>query len=438
MFDVETREAAATERSNEPGRRSPIVNADRWASLGAVVATALIVAGGWATNRTAAPTEEPTPAATSLAPPANTPADLHRFSVAWDLDGRQAEGSLAAENAATVEAAFGVTGINTVDAAGSIEPGVEFVMVDVIAPLAGAEIVEGRLVYDGAVIAIEGIVDDDQTAAAIADRLQALVGVERVELEVRAPELASFTIAWGPEEVEQRGPAPVRMTRQLRLLGVDPVITEPGLGVEPSTTEGLEALASVIGTDLIAGQVTVQRGRLSIEAQAGTEGALERARGALRVLDVDLTLGLTADAEADRLIRRLLADRPIAFRSGTDELSPTSDETLAALVAVLDRLDSVEILVVGHTDDRGNAEANRLLSAGQARSVVDRLADLGVSRTRLEAVGQGELDPIEDNTTAEGRAANRRVEIVVVGLVERDGDVVGLDGGDSMDEDVQA
>jgi outer membrane protein OmpA-like peptidoglycan-associated protein len=71
-------------------------------------------------------------------------------------------------------------------------------------------------------------------------------------------------------------------------------------------------------------------------------------------------------------------------------------------------------IIVGHTDSTGNDEYNLGLSKRRAQSVVDYLVSTGVDRDKLRVVGRGENDPIASNDTEEGRAQNRRVDIIVV------------------------
>ena len=72
------------------------------------------------------------------------------------------------------------------------------------------------------------------------------------------------------------------------------------------------------------------------------------------------------------------------------------------------------VQVIGHTDNTGTAEYNQRLSERRATSVADVLAEGGVAPGRIEAFGRGEDEPIASNLTAEGRAKNRRVEIVII------------------------
>jgi outer membrane protein OmpA-like peptidoglycan-associated protein len=79
--------------------------------------------------------------------------------------------------------------------------------------------------------------------------------------------------------------------------------------------------------------------------------------------------------------------------------------------ALTDRKEN--IVVEGHTDSRGSDSYNLDLSERRAQSVRDYLVTRGVSANHCRAVGYGESRPVADNRTAEGRANNRRVEIVI-------------------------
>jgi OOP family OmpA-OmpF porin len=72
------------------------------------------------------------------------------------------------------------------------------------------------------------------------------------------------------------------------------------------------------------------------------------------------------------------------------------------------------VRVEGFTDNSGSRERNRQLSQQRADAIVNWLADHGVARGQLQARGYGESRPIADNSTAQGRAQNRRVELVRV------------------------
>jgi outer membrane protein OmpA-like peptidoglycan-associated protein len=88
-------------------------------------------------------------------------------------------------------------------------------------------------------------------------------------------------------------------------------------------------------------------------------------------------------------------------------------DQLPVLTDLADRLTQVgdRIYVVGHASSEGTLEYNQGLSERRAGTVVDELIQRGVAAERMEAAGAGETQPVADNSTAEGRALNRRVEV---------------------------
>lgn len=117
-----------------------------------------------------------------------------------------------------------------------------------------------------------------------------------------------------------------------------------------------------------------------------------------------------------------VAEQPVTLRGdtsfalGSDELSPAARaelDSLAKRVLALESLDSIE--VAGHTDNRGAATFNQSLSERRAESVKRYLVEQGVSAAKITTTGHGMNRPVADNNTAEGRAANRRVDITIHG-----------------------
>lgn len=104
----------------------------------------------------------------------------------------------------------------------------------------------------------------------------------------------------------------------------------------------------------------------------------------------------------------------LLFESGKSELLPGAQARLREVAQVLaTQSPDARIIVEGHTDSRGNDSLNLELSARRAEAVANFLAQHGVNRDRVLAQGLGFSRPVADNKTAQGRAANRRVEIVV-------------------------
>ena len=103
-----------------------------------------------------------------------------------------------------------------------------------------------------------------------------------------------------------------------------------------------------------------------------------------------------------------------SFESGSARLTEESAETLDALATVLRANPTVEIALEGHTDSTGDAAANQVLSAARASAIEDGFVQAGVPRERITAAGYGPHRPVASNDTEDGRARNRRTEVVVV------------------------
>lgn len=99
----------------------------------------------------------------------------------------------------------------------------------------------------------------------------------------------------------------------------------------------------------------------------------------------------------------------ILFASGSATLRPESTPTLEAVLELLEEHADVSLLIEGHTDSQGADAANQTLSEQRAAAVMRYLVEHGVAEDRLDAVGQGESQPVADNATPEGMATNRRV-----------------------------
>jgi outer membrane protein OmpA-like peptidoglycan-associated protein len=102
----------------------------------------------------------------------------------------------------------------------------------------------------------------------------------------------------------------------------------------------------------------------------------------------------------------------INFDFAKASLKPDASPVIAQIVALLKANPSYRISVDGHTDNVGNADANKKLSEARAASVVDELVKNGIEKTRLSSAGFGAASPIADNESSAGRSKNRRVELV--------------------------
>jgi outer membrane protein OmpA-like peptidoglycan-associated protein len=104
----------------------------------------------------------------------------------------------------------------------------------------------------------------------------------------------------------------------------------------------------------------------------------------------------------------------IEFELASDVIRAQSLPILDKVVTVMKENPDYKLKISGHTDNQGDDDANLLLSHKRAQATKKYLMDQGIAILRLDAVGYGEMQPIESNDTAEGRAKNRRVEFEIV------------------------
>jgi len=102
----------------------------------------------------------------------------------------------------------------------------------------------------------------------------------------------------------------------------------------------------------------------------------------------------------------------INFATGKSDIRPASEEIIDQIVEMLSKNPTLKVSIEGHTDKVGSAASNQTLSVNRANSVMAAIVAKGINKSRLSAKGWGQTKPIADNETDDGRALNRRVEIV--------------------------
>lgn len=122
----------------------------------------------------------------------------------------------------------------------------------------------------------------------------------------------------------------------------------------------------------------------------------------------------TAEAAVNAELSTYLADNSIGFASGSPTPTPESDPVLDRIAELLAQVPNVQVDIVAHTDSSGSASANQTISQARAEAVAAALAARGIPAGQLNAEGRGSSEPIADNATTAGRAANRRVVFSLV------------------------
>ena len=182
--------------------------------------------------------------------------------------------------------------------------------------------------------------------------------------------------------------------------------TAIGVGGGAAVGAGIGALAgkTALGTAIGA-------------ALGGTAGALigKKMDKQKKELEATLPEETTIETINEGEALRVTFDSGILFATNSSTLSDASRSALRKLAESLNQNPDTDIKIVGHTDNTGNVDYNQTLSEKRAKSVFDYLmVDQGVSSKRMEFEGKGIHEPIADNNTVEGRALNRRVEIIIL------------------------
>ena len=125
-----------------------------------------------------------------------------------------------------------------------------------------------------------------------------------------------------------------------------------------------------------------------------------------------MTQEVTADAMYDALNKDGFMALYINFDTGKSDIKQESMAIIEQIAALLRAHPELKVSIEGHTDNAGTPQKNKVLSAQRARSVMNATVQKGVAVTRLTAIGWGQERPLADNRSEDGRAKNRRVEIV--------------------------
>ena len=131
-----------------------------------------------------------------------------------------------------------------------------------------------------------------------------------------------------------------------------------------------------------------------------------------RAMEAELSgTGVGVARQGDNLVLRMPSD--VTFATNQSNIDPRFDAVLRDVAGVLAEYDRSLVDIVGHTDSSGGDAINQPLSERRAISVADALIRSGVQRERMFVAGQSSRVPVASNATVEGRAQNRRVEILI-------------------------
>lgn len=133
----------------------------------------------------------------------------------------------------------------------------------------------------------------------------------------------------------------------------------------------------------------------------------------LTILEIEV---MKQEVTSDDILKALNTDGHIAlyinFGTGKSDIKSESQKIIDQIAEMLKSNPTLKISIEGHTDNVGNSQSNQTLSENRAKAVMNAIISKGNDKTRLLSKGWGQTKPIEDNKTEDGKAKNRRVEIV--------------------------
>lgn len=170
------------------------------------------------------------------------------------------------------------------------------------------------------------------------------------------------------------------------------------LGAIVGKIAGNTAIGAAVGTAVGAGTGAIIGRRMDKAAEAASE--IQNA-----------TVETVTDANNLTAVR-VTFDSGVLFATNKYDLNSAAKKNLADFAKILKEYNDADVAIFGHTDSTGNDAINNPLSVNRANSVASYLQQLGVSPSQIKNVeGFGSKEPVADNSTAEGRAKNRRVEV---------------------------
>ena len=175
---------------------------------------------------------------------------------------------------------------------------------------------------------------------------------------------------------------------------------------------GGAAAGAILGRVLGGGARGTAIGAIIGAAAGGTAGALIGRKMDKQAEDLQRDM---QNAKVERVGEgiKITFDSGILFDTNSSTLRPTSEADITKMAAILQKYSDTNVLVEGHTDNTGSDAINQPLSERRAQAVATATIGKGVSSSRVTTQGFGSTEPVGDNTTAEGKQANRRVEIAI-------------------------
>ena len=206
------------------------------------------------------------------------------------------------------------------------------------------------------------------------------------------------------------------------LVSLSGCVTDPNTGQRYASRTAIGGVGGAGLGYLLGGLIGGKTGRILGAGIGGVAGGVLGNQMDKQIKELDeATAGTGVDVTQTPDHTGILVNLPdVTFAVDSTTISPNFRGALDGVAQSLLKYPDSLIDVMGHTDSTGGEQYNLDLSRRRAESVATYLTSRGVSRARLETIGYGEQYPVADNSTPEGRAQNRRVEIRITPISQQD------------------
>ncbi len=206
------------------------------------------------------------------------------------------------------------------------------------------------------------------------------------------------------------------------LLGMSACVTDPNTGERKASRTAIGGVGGAGLGYLLGGIIGGKTARIvgaGLGAAAGGYAGyrMDEQIRELRESTAGSGIDVTETPDGDSILVNL---PEVTFAVDSTTISPSFRAALDNVAQSMITYPNSLVDVMGHTDSTGSDSYNLDLSRRRAESVANYLTSRGVSRTRIETVGYGKQYPVAENTTPEGRARNRRVEIRITPITQQD------------------
>lgn len=210
------------------------------------------------------------------------------------------------------------------------------------------------------------------------------------------------------------------LTKMQSVYGADQVVDKIQVRPVSAPNDWSDSVTQVITSDLKKvkqGQLNVRGTQIELTGKMTDPNEITPTTSKFESLvqqPYRFTAQLTVNQAEQKIIDDALKNRIIEFESGSAILTAAGKSILDEMAIALNKVGTKKVKIIGHTDSSGDANKNTVLSQQRAAAVQNYLVSKSITADRLSTEGKGSSQPVADNTTADGRKKNRRIEFEVL------------------------